>query len=229
MPADEVRVWSCRLDTLPASVDCTCLSADEHARAARWHHAINRERYIAGRAWLRHRLAQCLGVAPASIRFHTETHGKPVLAAPPMPLQFNLSHSADRALLAVTRGRRVGADIEQMRANDDIEAIARRHFAPSELDQWLLLAPERRLQGFYAGWTRKEAYVKALGGGLGTVALDGFEVSLDPDRPAALQSIGGSNDAARHWSLWSLDVAPGFAAAVVVEGTSLRLHMTDEI
>lgn len=145
-----------------------------------------------------------------------------------VPLQFNLSHSADRALLAVTLGRRVGVDLEHARQIDDCDAIARRHFAPAEIHQWLSLAPERRLLGFYAGWTRKEAYVKALGGGLAMVALDRFEVSLDPDTPAAMRSIQGSREAALGWSLWSIDVADGFAAAVAAEGTSLQLHMSNE-
>lgn len=225
--ADEVQVWSCRLDALPPAVDRNALSSDEWARAARWHQAIDRERFVAGRAWLRHRLARCLDVAARAIRFEQGANGKPALAAAAPALHFNLSHSSDRALLAICLHRSVGADLEQVRPNPDCEAIARRHFTAGEFEQWLALEPERRLRGFYAGWTRKEAFVKALGGGL-SIALDSFEIALDPDQPAALRSIGGSAAAAARWSMCSPDVAPGFAAAVAAEGAALRFNRLDD-
>lgn len=229
LPAiDEVRAWTCNLDRLPAAVDCGSLSGDERARASRLHIPLDRERWIAGRAWLRHVLAQLLRTDAQRLRFSHGLRGKPTLVDAQMPLQFNLSHSAERALLAVALDRPLGVDIEQVRDLQDAEAIARRHFAPAEIEQWLALAPPMRARGFFAGWTRKEAYVKALGGGLGAIALDSFEVTLAPDQPAQLRSIGGSRDAARAWSLWNLDAAPGFAAAVVAHGAPLRLHMSDE-
>ena len=225
--ADEVQVWCCQLDALPPAVDRDALSSDERVRATRWHHAIDRQRFAAGRAWLRHRLARCLDVAARTIRFEQGANGKPALAVPHPSLCFNLSHSSDRALLAISLDRCVGADLELVQPNPDCEAIARRHFTSGEVEQWLALDSDRRLRGFYAGWTRKEAFVKALGGGL-SVALDSFEVSLDPDQPATLRSIGGSVAAARRWSMWSPEVAPGFVAAVAVEGAPLRFSRFDD-
>lgn len=228
LSADAVHVWWCDLDALPLAVDRGCLSSDEQVRAARWHRALDRARFVAGRAWLRHCLGHCLGRSPRSLRLTTGAHGKPALDDADVPLQFNLSHSGAQALLAVTLRRAVGVDLERIQRNDECESIARRHFAHGELEQWLALPPARRLAGFYAGWTRKEAFVKALGGGLAAVALDSFEVSLDPDQAAALRSIDGSSDAARRWSLWSVDAIPGFAAAVVAEGAPLQLQMSNE-
>jgi 4'-phosphopantetheinyl transferase len=225
---DEVHVWIANLDLLAATVDATSLSADERVRAATWRHTIDRDRFVAGRAWLRRVLSSYLALPPAAVDLAAGLHGKPAIQGAAVPLQFNLSHAADRALLAVTLQRAVGIDLECVRVNDDCEAIVRRHFAPGEVAAWLELPASRRLHGFYAGWTRKEAYVKALGAGLGMMALDAFEVSLDPDGAAQLLSIDGSLDAARCWSMWSLDVIPGFAAAVVAEGTEVRLRMTTE-
>lgn len=224
---DEVHIGLCRLDDTPRAFGLDCLSVDESARAQRWHFARDRERFIAGRAWLRHVLAGCVGAAPAELVFVTGPHGKPMLARPASPLQFNLSHSSGLALLALTHGRAVGVDLEAVRSMDDCEAIARRNFARAEFACWQALPLERRLQAFFACWTRKEAYVKAIGGGL-SVPLASFEVTLDPNAPAALSSIDGSQQAAQRWSMWSPDVAPGFIAAVVAEGEALRLHRFDQ-
>jgi 4'-phosphopantetheinyl transferase len=202
-----------------------CLAPHERAHARRYHHERDRRRNTVGRARLRELLAAYTGSASAQLEFASGPHGKPALAGDDAgaALQFNLSHSAGRALLAVVRARAIGVDIEEVRDIAESELIARRHFAPAEFAQWLALPAARRIEGFYAVWTRKEAYLKAIGAGL-SIDLHGFEVSTDPDGPARLLGIGGSAAAARGWTMWSTEPWPAFRAALAVEGTGLALR-----
>jgi 4'-phosphopantetheinyl transferase len=221
---DEVHLLQCRLDRI--ELDASCLSPDEHARAARFHRARDRERFVAGRAWLRHVLSRYVGTAPARLELTAGPHGKPALAPQHAALQFNLAHTGSLALLALTRAGAVGVDVEAIAPMAELSAIAQRQFAAAEWQRWSALAERDRLQAFYACWTRKEAYVKALGDGL-LAPLDAFEVAFEPDRAAALLSVDGSTHEAARWTMWSVDTEPGHCAAVVVRGRALALRRID--
>lgn len=224
---DEVHAIGFALDLEPdrAAELFACLDPDERAHALRYHHERDQRRYAVGRARLRQVLAAYTGDAPSQVGIVIGPHGKPALAGDDAGavLQFNLSHSAGRALLAVVRGRAIGVDIEEARDIAEGEAIARRHFAPAEFAQWLAMPAARRTEAFFTAWTRKEAYVKAIGAGL-SIDLHGFEVSVDPDAAARLLAIGGSQAAARLWTMWSTEPWPGFRAALAVLGTGLALR-----
>jgi 4'-phosphopantetheinyl transferase len=196
------------------------------ARAARFHRARDRELFAAGRAWLRHVLARYAGTAPARLELTTGPHGKPALAPPHVALQFNLAHTGSLALLAVTRVAAVGVDVEAIAPMAELAAIAQRQFAAAEWQRWSALAERDRLEAFYACWTRKEAYVKALGDGL-LAPLDAFEVQFEPGRAAALLSVDGSTHEAARWTMWSVDTEPGHCAAVIVRGRGLALRRID--
>ena len=202
------------------------------ARAARFHFEVHRRRHIAAHGQMRFVLATYVGTAPQFLRFEREERGKPLLACPAAgnlsiardaPLAFNLSHSEDQGLLAIARATIVGADIEVQRHLPDLDALARSHFTPAELRDLNALPDARLHDGFFAAWTRKEAYVKALGAGL-SVPLDSFEVALHPDQPAALRSIEGSETQARAWTLWAARPVHGTWASVAVRiaGASVR-------
>lgn len=224
---DDVHVLGFGLDLEPGVVGelAACLAPNEHAHALQFHHERDRRRYAVGRARLRQVLAAYAECEPAQVGIVSGPHGKPALAVGGTgeALRFNLSHSSHRALLAVVRGREIGVDIEERRGMPDAEEIARRHFAPAEFEQWLAVAPPRRSAAFFSCWTRKEAYVKAVGGGL-AMDLRAFEVSLDPDAPARLLSIAGSQRLASGWTLWSGEPWQGFQAAVAINGSALRLR-----
>jgi len=220
---NEVHVLWCRLDDAAAHVPTDTLSADELARAKRLRHARDRVHFVAAHAWLRHTVGRYLGIAPQAIAFALGAHGKPTLMGAAAALQFNLSHGGAFALLALSRAGAVGADVERVRPMDDCAAIAQRHFAPAEWRRWSQLPPTQQLAAFFACWTRKEAYVKALGGGL-SVPLDGFEVAFEPGRAPALLSVGDSTQTAADWTLWGLQPAPDHVAAVVVRGRRLTLR-----
>lgn len=127
-----------------------------------------------------------------------------------------MSHSCDVALIAVARDREVGVDVERLRDGVDLEGIARRFFSPTEVSALLALPQHHRQEAFFSCWTRKEAYIKARGSGL-SMPLDGFDVSLAPDAPAALLTTRPDPMDATRWSLYSFDPALAYLAALAVE------------
>jgi len=224
----DVHLWLLPLDLAQHPFDqlASTLNREERDRAARFRFSQDRRRFEAGRGLLRHVLGGYVASPPAGIRFVYGPQGKPAIAGEggPTRVEFNLSHSGEWALLGVTRGRAIGVDIEAVRRIPELEDLANRNFAPAELNHVLRLPPGRRTEGFYTCWTRKEAFVKAMGGGL-SVALTRFVVSIDPLAPAEIRSIDGSTQAAAGWSLFGFRPLAGYAAAAAVHGRDLALRM----
>jgi 4'-phosphopantetheinyl transferase len=119
-------------------------------------------------------------------------------------------------LIALTRGSELGVDLEQRRPMADAEDLARSFFSPLEINELAGLPPELKLAGFFDCWTRKEAFIKAIGLGLSS-PLDGFSVSLSPNQPTALLEVADDTEALKKWGLIALDVAPDYSAALVFE------------
>lgn len=225
-----VDVWrgSLARDAAELTALAGLLDPAERERAARFVFPVHSVRFTAGRGLLRRVLSRYLGCSPESLIFEYGSQGKPALgstvATEAPPLSFNLSHCDDLLVIAVTRGRQVGVDVEREREDGlDTAGIAERFFSPFErraLDQ---LAPADRRRGFFSCWTRKEAFIKALGQGL-SIPLDAFDVSVDPDGPVRLLSHRLPDEpAASSWSMHALPAAPGFSATLaVVPGLSPR-------
>lgn len=177
------------------------ISPAERQSAMRFGHPRDRGRYVAARGWVRHLLAGELSCDPSEVPIVTDGRGKPRIAC--SDLSFSASRSADVALYAVSWGMEVGVDIEAVRTTIDIDGIMARFMAPTErLALHALPAPRRRVALFDC-WTRKEAYGKALGVGLGF-----------PLQETALWRGEGAPVTVSGWSVHQLDVAPGFAGAV---------------
>lgn len=233
---DEVQVWGASLTRTAAEYEALrgLLSKDELARADAFVFERDRGHFVAARGTLRLILACYLGVSPEGLRFAYNAFGKPRLrdegVAP--ALSFNLSHAGEIALYAFTSGREVGIDVELAREDMDCLGVARHFFSPPERAALEALPPEERTRAFFDCWTRKEAYIKARGGGL-SIPLDSFDVSLTPGEPAALlHTREDPRDAAR-WTLRELAPADGYAATVAAEGAGWRLrrwrfHVQDE-
>jgi len=199
------------------------LSADEAKRAAAFCFERDRHRFVAARGFLREILGRYLRAAGEALSFEYGPHGKPALAGEFRDaLRFNVSHSGEMALYAVTLQREVGVDIEALREVNDAEQIAERFFSPAERVAFRLQAPGQRQQAFFNCWTRKEAYLKALGDGLAR-PLDGFDVTLAPGEPARLLRVEGEPRESERWSLRELLPARGYVGAVAVEGHGWRL------
>jgi 4'-phosphopantetheinyl transferase len=195
LPRAELDEYGCWLD------------ADERLRASAFRRPIDRDRFVARRGLMRTHLGRELGIAPQMVRIATDEHGKPFLRDDP-DLAFNLSHSNGVALLATMRGGVIGCDIEWRNPDLACPRVAERLFAPAEYEALTALPPEQWIAGFYNCWTRKEAYVKALGLGL-SYPLDAFTVSVAAGEPARFTS------AEPGWTLASFEPAPGYQAALV--------------
>ena len=212
---DVVDVWRITLDR-PGADHVQDLSPDERELAGRFSLDHLRRRYVVAHATLRRILAGYVGTTPSTLRFKAGPYGKPWLAPPYEALSFNLAHSGALALLAVTRCREIGVDIEEYRALNDADRIAEQFFSAAEVAALRALPEAERQPAFFRCWARKEAFVKALGLGL-AAPLDAFDVSLGPDEPCRLLASRRASDDLLRWWLTSLDVGPGYAAALVVE------------
>jgi 4'-phosphopantetheinyl transferase len=137
-------------------------------------------------------------------------------------LRFNVSHSHGLALYAVTRRRKIGIDIERVRPISGPEQLAARFFSAGENAELCALPEHVKHEAFFNCWTRKEAYVKARGEGL-SLPLNQFDVSLNPGEPARLLRVERDPQEAARWSLQGLTPAPGYVAALAVEGHGWRL------
>ncbi len=217
---DEVHVWLVRLEGPDLDFEDfrETLSADEQTKARRFRFERHRRRYVACRGILRKLIGGYLGQEPSHIRFRYEPKGKPVLdRGSSEGLQFNLSHSEGIALLVLTCHREIGVDVEFARPLSDTTQIAERFFSPHEREDLRSLASEDQRAAFFNCWTRKEAYLKARGEGISR-GLDQFCVSLIPEEPARLLRVQWNPKEVERWSMISIQPAPGYMAALVVEG-----------
>jgi len=216
-----VHVW--RVDLVAAvrhyEAARQLLAADELVKADCYTFEAPRRTYVAGRAALRRLLGRYLELEPAALRFVYGDQGKPALDGP-ATLSFNLSHSDAVALIAVTKASRVGVDVEHVHPLRDLDAVAAVCFSPRELAAFAAMPPGARLSAFYNCWTRKEALLKALGGGL-ALPLKSFSVSLDARAP--LIEDGGGRLRPEAWSLLSLQPGAGYVGATVLERPGARV------
>ncbi|MCU0524726.1 MAG: 4'-phosphopantetheinyl transferase superfamily protein [Elainella sp. Prado103] len=216
---DQVHVWRAALQPTQAALTrmSGLLSADEQARADRFYFQKDRDRFTLARGILRCILGQYLQVLPQTLQFSYGSTGKPALSHPPNAVHFNVSHSGQLALYAVSL-RSVGIDVEQINLDRPILEIAQRFFSVTEQQELAMLPPNLQPIGFFNGWTRKEALLKAIGTGL-SLPLDQFSVSLSPHHPPKLLETAWDRAAINQWSIRSVDVGQGYAAAVVAAGT----------
>ncbi len=210
----EIHIWRSPLTLTDQQRDryWQILARDERSRADRYRLPQHRQRAIAARGILRTLLGRYLAHDPAQIRFSYTPQGKPVLAHPLglAPLEFNLSHSEDLMLCAVTLNQAIGIDLEQIRPLSDLSQLTQRFFAPSEHQAIQALAPEQQPQAFFQYWTIKEAILKAIAHGIG--GLDTVELAIDQGKPHILRAP--TLDPTNPWDVRLLVPAVGFVGAI---------------
>ncbi|HEY4254496.1 MAG TPA: 4'-phosphopantetheinyl transferase superfamily protein [Roseomonas sp.] len=215
------QLWIWRID-MDAPYPQGLLAPAELARAARFVRPADRAAHAAAHAGLRAILGACLGLPPSTLVFDAAAMGKPFLAVPDgSGLHFNLSHSKGLAALGMARFP-LGVDVEAMRRIDD--GLAATVFSPMELEELAALPSDLRQAGFFRGWTRKEAFVKALGSGL-SAPLDRFTVSLSPDAPARLRDIDWAPGEAAAWQITHVSIGHTHVGAVAAHRRGWRLDL----
>ncbi len=212
----DVQCWSVRLDAAPETYYAV-LSDDERKRSARFGFERDRRRFVVAHGVLRELLGRYLGTDPGQIRFVCNAFGKPELhpefgsrGGRGGRVRFNLSHSADLALIAIALDVDVGVDLEciEERSESNYADVARSFFSASEVDALSRVPSDLYAKAFFGCWTMKEAYVKACGEGL-SMPLTSFSVPIITD-PASVPVRCGS------WSLLALQPAPGYVGALAV-------------
>ena len=190
------------------------LNQDEQIQTERFHFGIDANRYSLTRALLKLILAKILNKAPLEILFNKNEFGKPYLKDR-HKLFFNVSHSGNLGLIAITDLNEIGVDVEQFRTQMTTTDIAQRFFSKKEVEIFNTLSGKDRQIGFFNCWSRKEAFIKAVGKGL-SLPLNSFDVTLMPGEKSKLLEIRYENLDAGTWTLSELPVDDNYAAAFAI-------------
>ena len=217
---DEIHVWRQPFSVNAEEITALrgLLSSEERNREERYRFEASRRTFVVCRGMLRIFLGGYLGEQPARLEFTYSEYGRPELLAARdrAGVDFNVSHAENLALLAFSRNRRIGIDIEEVRRDFNTGEIAERFFSAGERTRLRGLAPAERYEGFFRCWTRKEAFIKALGEGL-SHPLDSFDVSIGREDLPRLLATRPNAEEARRWRLWDIHVPSGYVAALAGE------------
>jgi 4'-phosphopantetheinyl transferase len=210
----------CLIDSGDMEDALSLLDDAERARGSRFIRESDRRRFVIAHGFTRLVLGRFLGVPAASLRFSVGSHGKPRLTDADADLRFSLSHSRERAVLAVALAREVGIDIEQERPIAALD-LAQRFFSPREFEALAATQPDGRASAFFRCWTRKESFVKARGDGL-SFPLSAFDVSLEESAPPLLLACEHPDETAR-WTIAAVPCDGPYTAALTAAGQDWRL------
>lgn len=224
IPADMIHIWLIRLSHMdnPSTLDKNMLSDKELESYRKLHFERDRRRYLISHCTLRIILAQYLGIAPSQVQYQYTAKGKLSLIEPSR-VYFNLAHSHDIALVAVAAHEEIGVDVEFIRPIEDIDQLARTCFSPREYMDFSQTSPSASQRAFFNGWTRKEAYIKAVGEGL-SYPLDQFDVSILPWESPMLTSIAGHPDDVNQWTLQDIPLGEDYAASVALKAQHVNVR-----
>lgn len=226
LTAAEVHIWTAHVPRSVGSDLEGMLSGVEQKRANRFRFNKHRSAYVFAHAVLRDVLSRYLQCTAREIQFGENAFGKPFIADQnnaKIP-EFNLSHAGLVVLVAISRNRRIGIDVEEIRALNDFQSIARRHFTRREYAYIFDQPIEDRNREFFRCWTRKEAYTKATGKGL-SIPLDSFDTLLGPGQPVDswICVVDGHG---RKWFLKDIEAPRNYMAAIAVEdGIDRLVHL----
>lgn len=201
------------------------LDDDERARAARFRFDRDRDAFVFRRAALKVLLGRYLDADASELRIRAVAGGKPVLAPPfdSSDIRFSLARSGATTLFAIALGRDVGIDLECIRTDLDVEAMARQVFSHRDMAGLTGLPACHRIEAFFAGWARREALVKADGSGLSR-ALTRVDVPGPADPGAPASGPWDVHTDTGLWSLLDLDVGPKYRAAIAVRGHAWQIQ-----
>jgi 4'-phosphopantetheinyl transferase len=229
LESDEVRAWIVDaglplggdVDAIEPGPELAVLSDDERARAARFVRARDRRRFARCRAALREILGRLLDDPAGSLRFRAAAVGKPELDRGPSgdaSLRFNVSHSADLGIIAVSRGRELGVDLEKLRPISEARGIVASFFTAAEQDAFAAIPEPARRGAFLRGWTRKEAVLKGFGTGIAGLSAR-YETGFGTSDLSSIFVPANPSQVDR-WMLWEAAPRLDFVAALAVDAGS---------
>ena len=225
---NELHVWSISLIQPEKILQklAGLLDENERTKANKFKFEIDRQNYIVAHGAMRQILAKYLECKPENIIFNFNDYGKPFLPENKYQIEFNLSHSKSRALVAVAKNKRVGIDIEYIRSEIVESNIAGQFFSARENEALQSLDANQQQKAFFDCWTRKESFIKAIGKGL-SFPLKSFDVSLKPADPARLLYINDSRIEAARWQMVELIINENYSATAVIESTVTNLKISN--
>ncbi|MCW8924107.1 MAG: 4'-phosphopantetheinyl transferase superfamily protein, partial [Gammaproteobacteria bacterium] len=224
-------IWLCQIDAVQERLGyfSSLLSTEEQARAQRFKFEIHRNRFIISHGFMRSVLARYLNIEPVRILYLYGDRGKPSLISfdcDSLGLKFNMSHTQDITLLAVTRNAELGIDVEFIDQESDWKNIAHQFFTQSEQQSLFSLAKEKQRKAFYQLWTRKEAYMKMLGDGL-YLPSTAFSLTVPPQSPGLIRNPLTKDQSSMQVEFINIDlpiVLSNYCATLVAESSSCECH-----
>jgi 4'-phosphopantetheinyl transferase len=223
----EVHVWCASLDDAAYPIEAydKLLTDKERERAKRFVMKRDRNRYVFSKGMLKTLIKSYTGLGPDKLQYLSGPYGKPNLDAGLSKgrLSFNMAESAGYALFAFTQNREIGVDIERIRDIPEIERIVSLFFSEGEQAEFASLPPQEKKQAFFNGWTRKEAFIKALGVGL-SMPLSKFGISLAAGNPVSLVYLDKDIASRGQWTILDVSPLPEFSAALAVEGSGFIIR-----
>jgi 4'-phosphopantetheinyl transferase len=193
----------------------------EKARANAIKDPLRQSHYVQTHGRLRLLLAQTLNESPDKINITTTKYGKPYLVDYPHVV-FNLAHSDNRVMIAISEGCQLGVDIERCKPRTTLPLLANKCFADIELCYWNKLPEVQKIREFYRFWTRKEAFVKATGRGIG---LGLRHCVINPENPSKLLDIPSECGRASHWTIQDIQLGKSFCAAVATNKKQINVRV----
>jgi len=225
LSSDHIDIWLCHLKDLSKNIDefYSLLAKDERERADKLKIEDKRKQYIITRGSLRQRLGSLTNLEPKDFVFEYMEHGKPVLANDPRyaDITFNISHSNDFSLIAITLKQVIGIDIEKINPDSDHQQLVTRFFSMVEQSEFQALPEKIKAKAFCACWTRKEAFIKAVGDGV-SYGLDNFDVSIDPENQSS--KINLHQDSDETWSVHHLPINDDYIGCLVSNSDDVNVR-----
>ena len=223
----EIHLWFADLNSLDRSVMSNevahWLHGEEKNRYNRYQFQTQREHFLFGRVLLRTILSKYVGCTPVDLKFDIDTRGKPFLSSNnTLSVTFNLSHSDNRVVFAVSKNQDLGVDLEIIKKERAILKIAERYFSTSETRELRNLPKASQVKRFYELWTLKESVLKACGYGLSR-GLSKIEFSFPASDKLVMHSAPG-NENLTHWQSWQIEEYKNYMLAVSVKSLDIKIE-----
>lgn len=201
---DKIHVFLLNLEEFNYKEFLFCLSEEESERAARLKVEEKKKQFVVTRAVLRKLLSKSLSKVEEEIVFLYGQHKKPYIENKlnNKSVEFNISHSGEYALIAITLDRKVGVDIEKINNDVDYQSLSKRFFSEKENKELDKTDKEKKLDAFYRAWVRKESFIKAIGKGI-VFGLDNFSVSLGDNKKNKVNIVSKDIDS-EQWYCYDL-------------------------